>query len=110
MTESHKALLQLIGNPRLSSHKVILYYKQTLKIYNREFGVDHIKSLNTIRNMGNIYGLQGKYEEAMPYTERELKIVEREFGVDHINSANTIMGIGTIYRYVVFVCITQRRY
>ena len=74
--------------------EAISWYERALKIYEREFGVDHINSASTINNIGIVYDSQGKYAEAISWYERALKIKEREFGVDHINSANTINNIG----------------
>ena len=72
-------------------------YNRALKIKEREFGVDHINSADTIMSIGLVYSDQGKYAEAISWYERALKIIEREFGVDHINSADTINNIGIVY-------------
>ena len=72
-------------------------YERALKIYEREFGADHINSANTINNIGETYRRQGKHVEAMSCYERALKIYEREFGVDHVNSASTLHNIGLVY-------------
>ena len=72
--------------------------KRALKINEREFGVDHINSADTIANIGSVCYSQGKYADAISWHERALKIIEREFGVDHINSANTINNIGEVLR------------
>ena len=74
------------------------WYERALKIFEREFGVDHINSANTIMGVGCVYDSQGKYAEAISWYERSLKISEREFGVDHVNSASTLYNIGLVYK------------
>ena len=74
--------------------EAFISYNRALKIDEREFGVDHINSADTIMGIGLVYNSQGKYAEAISWYERALKIKEREFGVDHINSADTINNIG----------------
>ena len=74
------------------------WYERALKIRERELGIDHINSADTIMGIGLVYFSQGKYAEAMSWYKRALKIFEREFGVDHVNSASTWFNIGLVYK------------
>ena len=78
--------------------EAIVYYKRALKIKEKEFGVDHINTADTINNLGITYDSQGKYDEAIAQYERALRIYEKAFGVDHINTADTINNLGITYR------------
>jgi tetratricopeptide (TPR) repeat protein len=67
--------------------EAMLQYQQALKIYDREFEVNHINSAGTLVNIGHVYSSQGKYAEAIMQSELALKIYDRQFGVNLINSA-----------------------
>jgi Tetratricopeptide repeat len=62
-----------------------------LTIEEKVFGVDYIKTADTINNLSITYGHQGRYDKAIAHHERTLRIKEKAFGVDHINTADTIM-------------------
>jgi len=66
--------------------EVISYYKQALEIYDREFGVDHIRSAETSHYLGTICYSQGKSNEAISYREMALKC-ERESSMKPIAAA-----------------------
>src|SRR5579859_1716014 len=72
-------------------------HERVLRIKEKEFGVDHINTADTINNLGLTYDSQGKYDEAISQYERALRIKEKAFGVDYINAADTIMNIGSTY-------------
>lgn len=52
----------------------------------------------TLDNLGALYRLQGKYEEAEPICLRALAIKESTFGPEHANVASTLRDLNEIYR------------
>jgi tetratricopeptide (TPR) repeat protein len=92
--ESVSEYLSLAGQYQDS----LVCLERSLRLCEREFGVNHINSANTIHNFGIIYRSQGKFTEALLWYERALTIFDREFGVNHINSAGTINNLGNIYQ------------
>ena len=62
-------------------------YDRALKIYKTELGPDHIKSMNVIRNLGNIYHYYRAYDIAISHYQQALTVNKAAFGETHPTSA-----------------------
>ena len=59
------------------------YYTEALEAHRRTLGNAHPSTLMSIKNMGILLKIQGKYDEAMPYYTEALEARRRIFGDDH---------------------------
>ena len=78
-----------IGNVYHSQGKyneAMSYYEQALKIYDREFGVNHINSAPTIMNMGLLLKAEGQVMLAKEELLRAYNIFENNLGEHHPNT------------------------
>ncbi|KAI1264716.1 kinesin light chain [Xylariaceae sp. FL1019] len=60
-------------------------------------GVDDEATLQSIRNLGNVYHRQGKEKEGEKMYERALRRQEKVLGLDHPATLNTVGEIGLLY-------------
>jgi tetratricopeptide (TPR) repeat protein len=71
-------------------------YQLALEDKEKALGRDHVSTLETINNIGNLYAKQGRREAESMY-QRALQGYEKEFGPDHISTLNTVNNLGTLY-------------
>ena len=73
------------------------YYLRALKLFDATHGEDHIKSANTLNNLGNLYQSTDRVKSESYYL-RALKLYDTTYGENHIVSANTLSNFGNLYQ------------
>ncbi len=48
-------------------------------------------------NLGNVYSILGKFENAIEFYESAIKIQDNHYGKNHIETAKTLGSLGNIY-------------
>jgi eukaryotic-like serine/threonine-protein kinase len=70
--------------------------ERALETRRRVLGGEHLDTLNSISQMGNLLKEQGKLSEAMPYYREALETSRRVLGEDHLNTLDTISNMGVL--------------
>jgi tetratricopeptide (TPR) repeat protein len=65
--------------------------------YEKALGRDHTSTLDTVNNLGNLYGAQGKLGEAEEMYLRALAGYEKALGRDHTSTLDTVNNLGILY-------------
>jgi tetratricopeptide (TPR) repeat protein len=94
-------MLNSIGDLYRAQEKnaeALAFYQRAEVIANRELGVDHINSIQTIINVGSGYQSLGLYEEALSNYQHALEICDRELGRNNSDSATVLNSIGDVLR------------
>jgi hypothetical protein len=73
-------------------------YIRALIGYERALGPNHISTLNTVNNLGNLYSDQGKLGEAERMYIRALAGTEKALGPNHISTLTTVHNLGNLCR------------
>ena len=60
-------------------------------------GADNIACANTLNNIANTFQKQGKYDDALEYSERALKISVATHGADNIACAEILFNIAQLF-------------
>ncbi|KAL9101256.1 MAG: hypothetical protein Q9163_003470 [Psora crenata] len=66
-----------------------MMYRRALDGYEKVWGPDHISTLDTVNNLGNLYANQGKLIEAEEMYRRALDGYEKAWGPDHPSTLRT---------------------
>ena len=72
-------------------------YLRALAGKERALGPDYTSTLNTVNNLGLLYGDQGKLAEVEQMYLRALAGKERALGSDHTSTLNTVNNLGLLY-------------
>jgi len=72
-------------------------YQRTLDGYEKAWGPEHISTLITVSNLGNIYKNQGKLDEAEKMYQRALDGYEKAWGPGHTSTLATVYNLGNLY-------------
>ncbi|OQD96542.1 hypothetical protein PENSOL_c015G00659 [Penicillium solitum] len=72
-------------------------YMRALAGYEKALGPDHISTLNTVNNLGLLYGDQGKLDDAEEMYTRALAGKEKALGPDHTSTLATVNNLGSLY-------------
>jgi tetratricopeptide (TPR) repeat protein len=73
-------------------------YMRALARKEKALGRDHISTLGTVNNLGNLYCDQGKLDEAEQMYMRALAGSEKALGRDHTSTLVTVNNLGNLYR------------
>jgi tetratricopeptide (TPR) repeat protein len=77
-------------------------YGQALQGYQKELGPEHMWTLDTVYNLGNLYKIQGKLAEAEQIYERALDGYEKALGADNVTTyipaLNVIWSLGFLFK------------
>jgi len=65
-------------------------YERALSGNEQALGPNHTSTLNTVNNLGVLYGDQGKLEKAEEMYERALSGNEQALGPNHTSTLNTV--------------------
>ena len=58
---------------------------------------DHISSLQTANNLGNLYADNGRLKDVEKMYQHALKGKEKVLGLDHISTLSTVQNLGFLY-------------
>ncbi|CAI4214390.1 unnamed protein product [Parascedosporium putredinis] len=72
-------------------------YKRALDGKEKVYGYDHISTLDTVGNFGNLYAFQGRLDKAEKMYKRALDGKEKVYGYDHISTLDTVNNLGALY-------------
>lgn len=72
-------------------------YQRALKIHENVAGQTHLSTLNTVKNLGNIYVGQGKLDEAEKMYKRARRGYEKILGAEDIMVLVTVENLGALY-------------
>jgi tetratricopeptide (TPR) repeat protein len=75
-----------------------LLYERALAIDETEFGLEHVRTGQTLHNLGHVVLRQGNLEEARPLLERALAICEKARGPDHPETVPELGNLGYLLR------------
>jgi len=67
------------------------------QVKKKVLGLDHLSTLRTINNLGNLYSDQGRLNEAEKMYERALSGYEKALGPEHTSTLDTVNNLGTLY-------------
>jgi tetratricopeptide (TPR) repeat protein len=89
-------------NPSIARHiyrNVLLFRLRPCTLQGKEnaLGPDHTSTINTVRNLGNLYRNQGKLVEAEKMYQRALQGYEKALGADHTSTLDTVSNLGNLY-------------
>ncbi|KAH8728360.1 hypothetical protein GQ44DRAFT_824189 [Phaeosphaeriaceae sp. PMI808] len=73
-------------------------YQQALQGYEKAWGLEHISTLNTVNDLGNLYADLGRLDEAEKMYQRALQGCEKAWGPEHTSTLNTINNLGSLYK------------
>ncbi|KAL8976675.1 MAG: hypothetical protein Q9205_007369, partial [Flavoplaca limonia] len=73
-------------------------YMRALKGYQKVRGTEHISTLKTVNNLGNLYAAQGKVAEAEEMYMRALKGYEKVRETEYISTLYTVNNLGVLYK------------
>jgi tetratricopeptide (TPR) repeat protein len=83
---------------RLWIHLLGKMYIRALEGYKTALGAEHISTLNTVNNLGNLYYNQGKLAEAENIYVRALEGYKKVLGAEHTSTLDTVNNLGILYR------------
>lgn len=94
--------LGLVYEDQDKLRKAETMYLRALKATKKAWGIEHISSLNTIYNLGQLYAHQGKTDQdkmiiAEEMYQRALKEYKKTRGIEHTLPLNTINSLGNLY-------------
>jgi tetratricopeptide (TPR) repeat protein len=72
-------------------------YRQALAGYEKTLGPGHISTLNTVKNLGNLYSGWGKLAEAEAMYQRALAGYEKALGLEHMLTLEVVGNLGNLY-------------
>ena len=99
-SSTHCRLLLGSGSPALSADelgrpdKARDLHERALRIFEREYGPDHVRVAITLTNLGNAWRELRRPDKARDLHERVLRIEEPEYGPDHVEVARTLTNLG----------------
>jgi tetratricopeptide (TPR) repeat protein len=73
-------------------------FQRSLDIYIKLFGENSIKLANIYNNIGDVYGQQGRLEQALDMYTRCLNIQKIHYLGNSVSLADTYNNIGKVYR------------
>ena len=73
-------------------------YQRALAGYEKAWGPDHTKTLDTVNNLGVLYADLGKLEQAEHMYQRALAGKEKAWGPDHTSTLDTVNNLGVLYK------------
>ncbi|KIW51170.1 hypothetical protein PV05_09917 [Exophiala xenobiotica] len=74
-------------------------YMLTLARHEKALGADHMLTLLTVNNLGNLYANQGKLDEAEKMYQRALAGYEQALGPDHTSTLDAVNNFGNLYTH-----------
>ena len=89
-------LAELYSNQGKTKEAEVMYLR-TLTGYERIFDVEHMFTLDLIKNLGNLYINQDKMKEAEEMYLRALSGYEKTCGVEHTSTLNIVSNIEALY-------------
>jgi tetratricopeptide (TPR) repeat protein len=81
-----------------SSQVVEHLYMRALRGKEEALGVKHMSTLDTVNNLGILYGKQGKPKEAEEMYVRALRGREEALGAKHTSTLDTVYNLGNLHR------------
>jgi tetratricopeptide (TPR) repeat protein len=73
-------------------------FERALEGYEKTWGQEHTSALNSVNNLGNLYGSQDRFQEAEPLFIRAIEGYEKTWGREHTSTLNAINNLGTLYQ------------
>jgi hypothetical protein len=73
-------------------------FVRALKVKEKALGPEHISTLITVANLGNIYLYQGNLAQAEEMHVRALKGKETALGDEHTSILETVISLGGLYQ------------
>jgi tetratricopeptide (TPR) repeat protein len=70
--------------------------ERALRIDEKLFGPNHLRTAASLANLGHALREQGDFSGAQPYCERALSIYEKVFGPDHPDTAGSLRSLGAL--------------
>ncbi len=74
-------------------------FQQSLGIWERAFGPNHIGAATVLAGLARVYDQQGKYAQAEPLFRRALAIRERSLGPEHPDVASVLYCLAMLYAH-----------
>ena len=74
------------------------YYQQSLAMFKKLFGSEHLHVATSLNNLAASYRSQGRYEEAEPCYQQSLAMMRKLFGSEHSNVATSLNNLAELYR------------
>jgi tetratricopeptide (TPR) repeat protein len=72
-------------------------YRRALEGYKRVLDAEHLLTLGTVNNLGNLYKYQGKLAEAEKMYVRALEKYEKALDAEHTSTLTTVNNLGNLY-------------
>ncbi|NJL90897.1 MAG: tetratricopeptide repeat protein [Coleofasciculaceae cyanobacterium SM2_1_6] len=72
-------------------------YQESLNLYQKLLGDDHLTVANSLNNLAGIYRATGRYSDAEPLYQRSLHIRETQLGADHPSTASSLNNLAGLY-------------
>jgi tetratricopeptide (TPR) repeat protein len=72
-------------------------YERALEGYEKAWGREHTSTLDTVNNLGLLYAIQGRLQEAEAMYERALAGYEKAWGREHTETLDTVNNLGLLY-------------
>ncbi|KAG9233416.1 P-loop containing nucleoside triphosphate hydrolase protein [Amylocarpus encephaloides] len=72
-------------------------YQRALQGKEKAWGPEHMSTLETVNNLGNLYLNQGKLVEAEQMYQRALQGKEKAWGPEHMSTLDTVHNLGLLY-------------
>jgi len=74
--------------------------EQCLAIREKLLPKDDIKIAESLKNLANLYSVQGKFKEAIPLLQRSLDIAEKSLGRDHFSHTDTLFSLAYLHKHL----------
>src|SRR5579875_1532888 len=71
-------------------------FRQALRIWELQWGPEHVEMAWPLNNLANLYTILGKYAQAEPLYQRALRIWE-QLGLNHQLVSHPLNGLGNLY-------------
>ena len=75
-------------------------FENTLIIYKKYHGVEHLKTAEASGRLGGVYRNIGKYKESIALHELALKVFQKNYGNEHVKTILISTYLGSSYRHV----------
>jgi tetratricopeptide (TPR) repeat protein len=73
-------------------------YQRALQGYEKAWGLEHSKTLDTVNNLGILYWKLGRLDEAEKMYQRALQGYEKAWGSEHTSTLSTVNNLGILYK------------
>jgi eukaryotic-like serine/threonine-protein kinase len=77
---------------------VVPLIEETLTLYKAKFGPDHLKTIESMDNLGVAYRAADRLDAAVPLLEEALKLYKAKLGPEHRDTLNSMKNLAGAYR------------